>query len=234
MQYLTAFLAASCLLVPSMQDEHPKSQPATQPVPQVEARPKTAEALFARFAKMKGLQVSFTEQKYLALLAVPLKSSGTLYFLPPGHLTRLVTSPTKSKLMITPTSLNLTNPDGVESMDLRQNPELQAFVTSLVQVFAGNKKQLEGSYKVTYVLDEKDDTKWSLKLLPLKSPLTEMVKSLSLEGAGAAVTSIEIREPNGDRTVTSITDANPGRRFTDEEKLTLFDIPIPLPAKSTK
>jgi hypothetical protein len=232
MQYWTGYLVASCLALSSLQDKQPAPQPAAQQTLHTVQRPLNAGALFARFAKMKGLQISFTEKKYLALLAVPLKSEGTLYFLPPGHLTRLVSSPSESRLTITPDSLKLTNRDGVESMDLRQNPDLQAFVTSLVRVFAGDKKQLQLAYKMTYSLDEKDSTKWSLLLQPLKKPLTEMMQSLRLDGSGSAVTSIEIREPNGDRTVTTVSKANPAREFTDQEKFELFSIPLPEPKAS--
>ncbi|MFT7678624.1 MAG: hypothetical protein ACI8QC_002618, partial [Planctomycetota bacterium] len=195
------------------------------PLPALEQeRAADIDELFLRFSRMQGLQANFVEKKYLALLALPLKSTGRLYFLPPNYLTRVVDTPTKSKLSITPTELRMRDPNGDEVLDLRQNPELRAFVTSLVRVFAGDRKHLEKSYAITYAHDAEHKTKWSLTLRPLAKPLTEMVRYLRLDGSGAAVLRIEIREPNGDRTVTSIADADPTRAFTGPEKLELFGI----------
>ena len=232
MQYWKGFLVASCLalasvqIAPAMQDDATPQE--AKPLPAIEQeRAADIGELFLRFSRMQGLQATFVEKKYLALLALPLKSAGQLYFLPPNYLTRMVDSPTKSKLSITPTELRMQDPGGDEVLDLRQNPELRAFVTSLVRVFAGDRKHLEKSYAISYAHDAEHETKWSLTLTPLAKPLTEMVRYLRLDGSGAAVLSIEIREPNGDRTVTTISDVDPERAFTDKEKLDLFGIKAP-------
>ena len=234
MQYWKGFLVASCLalasvqLVPAAQDD-PAAQ-SSKPLPALEQeRAADIGELFLRFSRMRGLQANFVEKKYLALLALPLQSEGRLYFLPPHHLTRMVDSPTKSKLSITPTELRMRDPNGEEVLDLRQNPELRAFVTSLVRVFAGDRKHLEKSYAISYAHAPEHKAKWSLTLRPLAKPLTEMLRYLRLDGSGAAVLSIEIREPNGDRTVTTIADADPARAFTHAEKLELFGIEAPAP-----
>jgi hypothetical protein len=233
MQYWKDFLVASCLALvagaatPALQDEPAKAQvekAADDKADKLEKRPATSKELFVRFAKMKGLEASFTEKKYLALLAVPLESKGKLYFLPTEYLTRVVESPAKSTLSITPKELRMSDSNGDEVMDLRQNPEVRAFVSSLVFVFSGDSQSLAKFYKVEYKLDEKDEAAWSLTLTPLKKPLTEMVRSLYLEGTLSAVDKITIFEPNGDRAVTLINEADPKRVFTDKEKLKLFGI----------
>jgi len=230
------FLLASCLAFapvaevlqensgPTAQVEKGEKGESGQKAEQPDKRPSTAKELFARFAKMEGLEVSFVEKKHIALLAIPLESSGKIYFVRPGYLTRIVEKPTESRLTITPTQLHLKNSREDKVIDLRQNAELRAFVTSLLHVFAGDQEQLEKSYKVLFELDKKDESKWMLSLTPLKKPLTEMLRSLRLEGSGAAVSLIEMHEPSGDKTVTKVLVNNPKRRFTDKEKKSLFGI----------
>lgn len=221
------FLLASCLLVAPATDgaDDPKEKPAqAEQVAPEDKRPETAEELFKRFAQMEGLEVSFVEKKYIALLAIPLESTGKIYFMRPGYLTRVVEKPTKSRLTITPTELHLKNTREDKVIDLRQNAELRAFVTSLLDVFSGDQKKLELSYKVSFELDEKDETIWKLTLTPLKKPLTEMLKSLRLEGSGSAVSLIAMHEPSGDKTITTVLTNNPKRRFTPKEQESLFGI----------
>ncbi len=47
---------------------------------------------------------------------------------------------------------------------------------------------------------------------------------LLLVGQGKAVTRIELHEPNGDRTITKISNANPKRIFTMKEQKDIFGI----------
>lgn len=199
------------------QDEVP---PAQRP------RPASAEKLFALFSEMKGLECRFEEEKHLALLALPLRSRGKLYFLRPGYLARRVEAPQEQAVTITPTELRMKDAEGEEVIDLRQAAEVRHFVTSLVQVFAGNLEQLERAYRVQYAADPDPEKArhWSLVLTPRERPLTEMMRSLTLRGEGEAVGGIEVVEPNGDRTVTRIVAADPERQFTPEEKLRWFGI----------
>ena len=187
-------------------------------------RPASTEALFARLAKMPGLEAKYVEEKHLGLLALPLKSEGVLYFMRPGYLVRVVEKPQKSMLTITPSELRMVGSDGVEVVDLRQSHELRLFVTSLVRVFSGDRKGLDSSYVIDYQPGAADDNKWTLTLKPRARPLTEMIKSLRLHGAGLVVSKIEMREPNGDRSVMSIVAADPERRFSSAEKARLFGI----------
>lgn len=190
-------------------------------------RPVDAAALLAAFAKMEGLEASFEEEKHLALLAAPLKSKGTIWFLPPGYLAREVTAPEPSLLRITPDELRIEGKEGVERIDLRRSDDVRHFVTSLVRVFAGDRVALERSYDVAYAPDPDapdDAAAWELVLTPKEKPLTEMLKELRLRGTGLAVRRIEVHEPTGDRTVTRVLEADPARRFSVDEKERLFGI----------
>jgi hypothetical protein len=171
---------------------------------------------------MTGLEARFEEHKHLALLAAPLTGGGRLYFMPPGHLARVVERPERSVVTISPTELRMSGKDGVESVDLRMNADVRLFVTSLVRVFSGDAAVLEQSYEVRF---ESAATGWTLTLTPRAPPLSEMLAELRLRGSGRAVSELQIREPNGDRTVTRILEADTARRFSAEEQAELFGIP---------
>ncbi len=187
-------------------------------------RPTTEAALFRAFAQIKGLSAEYTEEKFLSLLAVPLKSKGQLHFMQPGYLSRIVVAPEKSKLTITNAELRMTDKNGEQVIDLRQSDRVRLFVTSLVQVFQGNQKALQKHYRIRYTPKADDFHVWQLELQPLKKPLTKIMKRLVLVGRDKTVTRIELHEPNGDRTITKIVKVNAKRIFTRAEKKALFGV----------
>lgn len=221
---LPSFALASALAAQSSApDETPLKAAAERP------RPADAKALFATMATMTGLEVTFAEEKHVALLALPLKSAGRLYFFrqdrsSPGYLARIVETPEKSSVTITPRELRLQNRDGTEVIDLQRSDKVRSFITSLVQVFAGDEAALSKSYRVDYELDAEDTTRWTLTLLPRVEPLDKMLRHLRLVGNGESVARIEILEPNGDRTETRVLTADPQRRFDRAEQKRLFGI----------
>lgn len=176
------------------------------------------------FAKMNGLEAQFTEEKHLALLALPLQSKGMLYFLRPGYLARIVEAPEPSTLTITPEQLRMQNRDGVEVIDLRRSDKMRTFITALVHVFAGAETELRKSFTIAFTQDAKNARAWTLTLTPRSKPLDQMMRALVLHGEGEAVVSIEVHEPNGDRTVTTIVAANAAREFTAVERKQWFGI----------
>ncbi|MGK0201704.1 MAG: hypothetical protein ACI9S9_000763 [Planctomycetota bacterium] len=201
----------------------------TQGIGGKDQRPPSKAALFRAFAAIQGLSADYTEDKYLSLLAVPLKSKGKLHFMQPGYLSRIVESPEKSKLTITASELRMTSKDTTgkhkeEVIDLRQSDRVRVFVTSLVQVFQGNEKALKQHYRIRYTPRVDDFHAWQLELKPLRKPLTQIMKKLLLVGRDKAVTRIELHEPNGDRTITKIVKVNPNRAFTVKEQKNIFGV----------
>lgn len=186
-------------------------------------------ALFRAFAAIQGMSADYTEDKYLSLLAVPLKSKGKLHFMQPGYLSRIVESPEKSKLTITDSELRMASTDTTgkqkeEVIDLRQSDRVRLFVTSLVQVFQGDEKALKQYYRIRYTPRIDDFHTWQLELKPLKKPLTQIMNKLLLVGRDKAVTRIELHEPNGDRTITKIVKFNSKRVFTAKEQKRIFGV----------
>ena len=189
-----------------------------------EQRPASEAALFRAFAAIEGLSADYTEEKFLSLLAVPLKSKGKLHFTKPGYLARIVMEPEKSHLTITDAELRMADKDGEQVIDLRQSDRVRLFVTSLVQVLQGNDKALKQHYQIRYTQEADDALAWQLELQPLKEPLTKIIKRLVLLGRGKAVNRIELHEPNGDRTITKIVALDQKRVFSKQEHSDIFGV----------
>jgi outer membrane lipoprotein-sorting protein len=221
MRSWTACLCASALLLSGPQDATPARPAAQQAAP---ARPADASALFAAFARVEGFEARFEEEKHLALLAAPLASRGRLYYLRPGYLLRRVESPEASRLLITPDELKMSGRDGDERIDLRQSDDVRLFVTSIVQVLLGDEAGLKATYGVEFTADAADSAGWTLALTPLGPPVSHLMKSLVLRGSGFVVSSIELLDANGDRTVTRVLEADVTRHFSREEQSELFEI----------
>lgn len=211
------------------QQQQQEPQPAKAPDPasvpaQDRARPADAKTLLAVFARMPGLEATYTEEKKLALLALPLKSKGRILFLPPGYLFRAVEAPEPATLRITPDELRTEDRDGKQSIDLRRSDTVRVFITALVQVFAGDEPALQKAFTVSYAAVPETKNGWALELLPKEANLQRMMKSLQLRGAGEAVTAIVVVDPNGDRTTTTIVTADGKRTFDAAEKKRWFGI----------
>lgn len=200
--------------------------------PRERPRPADARALFALFASSPGVEARFEEEKHLALLAVPLRSSGRFYFLPPGYLTRKIEQPEPSLVRVTPRELYSLSRGVEERVDLTRSADLAEFVGSLSSVLAGRRDGLAARWTIDYQHAVDDPAGWSLKLAPRTDiegheALESMVDSLVLTGAGQAVLQFEVREPSGDRTVTRVIESNPWRVFDAAEREALFGIPAP-------
>jgi outer membrane lipoprotein-sorting protein len=201
--------------------------------PAVDTGPQTATELFNKMATLSGLEATFVETKKVALLKVPLRSEGKLFYMRPGYLLRQVTTPKPTQVLITPERLELKDAQGTRTMDLRARPDVKLFVESFIKVLAGDQASLAKAFDIQF---ERSTTApqpanspatWTLTLTPKAAPLSQLVRKLSLMGKGYAVERIEVLETKGDSAVTELTVKAVGRSFTDQEKRTLFGIGQP-------
>lgn len=198
--------------------------PAEAPAASASAKTMTVGELLASFAVMKGFEASFTEAKHLALLAAPLTSSGKLYFAPPGWFARVVEAPHPSTVIITPTSLTMTDGTGRQEIDLRARPDVKTFVESFMKVLAGDARGLEKVYRLEIAPADPNDSAagWVLTLTPRGEPLSRLVSRLVLRGQGLHVRTVRVDEVGGDWSEITVRDADPKRAFTAEERARLF------------
>jgi outer membrane lipoprotein-sorting protein len=182
-------------------------------------RTMTLERLLRAFSSMPGLSAKFTEEKRMAMLAVPLTTEGEILFAPPDRLLRKVTSPTRSTALLVGDHLPLDAGGRRQEMDLSQNAVVEGFVDTFRHVLAGDQAALERTYRVSF---EATDGGWRLTLRPRTRALRRFLRDMVLEGDGSSLRTMTMNEANGDISVTTFSDVNAHRRFSDAETTRLF------------
>ncbi len=185
--------------------------------------------LLAGFREISALEARFEEDKFLAILAAPLRSRGRLYFLPPSTLLRRVEEPDRQEILIHEGRIHLSHGGKTRTIDLAARGELRPLVDSLIWILTGDLESIESFYRVGYeVFDSETDraggNRWQLTLTPKRAPLSNLLQELRVRGERHTVDTLELIETSGDRTLTRILDANAQRKFGPEERLDLFGL----------
>lgn len=182
-------------------------------------------SLMRRMAASSGVVARFHEQKELALLALPLKSSGVLYFAPPGRLARFTEEPSYSSLIIDGDELRLREGEGSEEFDLSGNPMARVFVDNFIVLFSGNLDRLQALYdtKLRGVREA-----WTLELAPKQPPLSRVMEVITLHGGEHGIEQMVMLAVDGDRTTTRLESVDPDHGFTEAELKRLFSDRLPL------
>ncbi len=192
--------------------------PAAEP----EAKePVSLAELLARFRALPGLEARFHEVKKLALLKAPLISEGTIHFLPPDHLARQTISPAPSMLIVDAQQVRFVDAEGSQSIPLEGNPVARLFVDAFLKVLAGDRGALERIFAIELRASAGG---WTMTLLPRLAPMTEVIERIVLEGRGAVVSKMVVREKDGDETVTTYSSVDVERRYTAEERARVFGV----------
>jgi hypothetical protein len=193
----------------------------TAPLARAQRAPMTLERLLTAFSRMPGLHARFTEEKRMAMLAVPLRTEGEIFFAPPDHLVRRVTAPTPSTALLEGDRLTLAQGARREVIDLSANAVVEGFVDTFRHVLAGDRGALERTYRIAF---EEREGAWKLTLAPKTEALRRFLREMVLEGEGPALRTMRMAERNGDTTVTTFTDVNARRRFSSAERARIFRI----------
>lgn len=164
--------------------------------------------LMQSLAQVQSSQGRFVERKHLAVLDVPLTSSGTLSFQAPGHLEKHTLEPRDESLVLDGGVLTIENKTRniKRTLVVQQYPAVWAFVESIRSTLAGDLPMLQRFYKVEL---KGDAAKWRMKLLPLEQKTRDMVKEIVISGRGDRVTVIEMLEANGDRDTMTVSGEKP-------------------------
>lgn len=164
--------------------------------------------LMQSLAQVQSSQGKFVERKHLAVLDVPLTSSGTLSFQAPGHLEKHTLDPKDESLVLDGGVLTIENRtrNTRHTLVVQQYPAVWAFVESIRSTLAGDLPMLQRFYKVEL---KGDAAKWRMKLLPLEQRTRDMVKEIVISGRGDRVTVIEMLEANGDRDTMTVSGEKP-------------------------
>lgn len=165
--------------------------------------PWSLSRLTAALAQDVGSTVRFSEERQLQYLTEPLFLEGTLTFKPPGYLERQVVQPKWQRMIIDGDLVTIEEnwKDPPIRVLLSDYPALEAFVSALRSILAGDQRSLERTYATA--LEGTEDA-WLLSLTPRPQQLRDAVSEVRITGAGGNIQSIEVMEAGGDRSIITI------------------------------
>lgn len=161
------------------------------------------EQLMRGFAQVRSSTAQFVERKHVAILSVPLESSGTLVYAAPGRLEKHTVAPRAESLVLDGDRLTLEDKerDRKRTLGLQEVPVIQAFVEGIRSTLAGDLATLDRHYQVGL---EGSERGWRLTLTPRAGETRDFVREIRIAGSRNRIRTIEIIEAGGDRSVMTI------------------------------
>ena len=177
------------------------------------------EPVFAHF-KVDRLGCKFSEQKHIALLARPLKSTGTIYFDRDKGIARTTVTPKREQVVLTTTSLRIRKTNRTEEIPLDKSKDLKAFAMIFPTLLRGNRAELERAFEIG--LYGNDHDWWALVFTPKAESLRALVRRVVVVGRKGDVVSLQVSEASGDTTDTQLTDVVRNGDVSDVDIATAF------------
>lgn len=226
---LGGILLAGCLAGASSASvasaETPAVAPALAPASSAEL-----DVLFTALGKSPGLFAKFREQKRIALLSAPLKSEGTVHFDRTHGLAKHARTPSPKSVVLTPTALSMWDGKKVENVSLATAPGLRAFADGFRMILAADRPGLEKNFEMHFFGDP--NAKWQLTLTPRDPGLKKAVSAIELSGSKIELSSLIVKEANGDVTTTEFYDLDTAKKYSEADAKNLFRVPPKLPAQA--
>ena len=137
----------------------------------------------------------------MALLDKPLESSGELSFTPPHTMEKRTLRPRPERVVVDAERDTLERGGKTLTVALREHPQVAVLVESIRATLAGDLSALTRTYSVGL---EGDESSWRLRMRPLDPALTQLVERIEIAGSRAQVKTVEIHQPDGDRSVMTL------------------------------
>jgi hypothetical protein len=152
-------------------------------------------------AQRRHGRVEFVEQHFLAVLRRPIESSGEMLYDAPDHLEKRTLLPHPENLVLDGGALTVERGGQRRVLDLHRYPQIQPFIESIRATLAGDRGALERVYRLEFAGSL---PRWSLTLEPLDVELARAVKQVRIDGSRDELLRIEIRQPDGDRSLMTL------------------------------
>ncbi len=146
-------------------------------------------------------RVEFIEQHFMSVLDHPLESSGDMSYDAPDRLEKRTLKPRAETLLLDGGVLTVERGHGRRVIDLRTYPQIAPFVESIRATLAGDRAALERVFRIEFAGDAQ---RWSLTLLPLDARVAKNVAQVRIVGAQDQLRQVEIRQPDGDRSLMTL------------------------------
>ena len=155
-------------------------------------------------AAVSTVQAAFREEKTLAILQEPLMSTGLLDYHAPDFLRKRTLYPQPEEYEADGNWLTVETPTtGHQQFDLNGYPQLRSLVEAIRATQSGNQAALDRDYRLEFQGTPSD---WILRLTPRAPEAAQYVSVIILHGQQAWIHSVETREPDGDRSLMTITE----------------------------
>lgn len=159
------------------------------------------DQLMAALAHGANGRATFTERKYLAVVDIPIDSSGELRFVPPDRLEKRTLKPSPETMLLDGDTLTLERGNRKQVLQLQDYPGVAGMIGSIRATLAGDRKALE---KVYHLKLDGTAEHWSLLLTPRDAKVAQVVSEIRIEGRRDEVRSVEIEQAGGDHSVMTI------------------------------
>jgi hypothetical protein len=146
-------------------------------------------------------RVEFVEQQFLHILDHPIESSGELRYDAPDRLEKRTLKPHVETLLLAGGVLTIERARGRRVVDLRTYPQIQPFVESIRATLAGDRTSLERLFHLDFAGSL---ARWTLTLVPLDSNVKRAVAQVRIDGMRDQLLKVEIRQPDGDRSLMTL------------------------------
>ena len=163
--------------------------------------PLDVPGLMDLMAKVPAREDRFTETKTLAMLTQPMVLKGTLAYVRPNRVEKHITSPYAEHLIVQGDQLTLSSKEGTKRIAVDSHPLIRSFIEAIRASLAGEVAVLRRLYHIKLQGTQQD---WMLTLRPLDARAAEYLTSITLTGHGDRLTTVDIREAGGDRSVMQI------------------------------
>jgi hypothetical protein len=141
----------------------------------------------------------------MSVLTEPLESSGTLVYIAPGRLEKHTLSPREESMVVEHGVVVITNKAKrmQRTVMLQDYPAVSAFIESIRSTLAGDLESLNKVYQVKLGGDVRH---WHLQLVPNDAGVRDVVREIRISGHDNWLSSVEIIEASGDRSVMTVTE----------------------------
>jgi len=168
----------------------------------------TLDQLMSLIAKNKLDEVRYDETFFSDILSQPLKSSGTLRFIPPSKLEKHVIEPTDERYVIDGNDVLFEGGRNQhpQRLSLQDYPSLRGFVEAFRASMSGDTAVLKQFYSTALAGDRRQ---WTLTLRPLDPSVQALIKEIHLTGTEGRIAGLALHAANGDRSMLTLSRKQP-------------------------
>jgi hypothetical protein len=165
------------------------------------------ERLMAQLAHRRHGHVAYEEQHFIGTLTRPLVSSGELFYEAPAHLEKRTLRPRAETLVADGSTITDIRGRHTHVLSLQDYPQVVPLIDGIRSTLAGDLPALERLFTVTW---QGSIGAWRLTLAPREATMSHTVREIEIRGAGTRLMSVEIQQPDGDRSLLTLGEELPG------------------------